>query len=146
MLAILRIVQFEDPKDLQSEIQFQKYFTIKNGETMILGRSKEVQWQIIDSLSSGKHLKFEMQGGYLFFEDLESKNGTKLNKIRVRERTNLYLDDVITLGATYIHIDADHTPLESRMKLRSPNGRDDKYAFVEEFGELTNPKLILDFD
>ncbi len=144
MLAILRIVQFENPEDFNSKVLFQKYFTIKDGEIMVLGRSSATNWQIPDPMASSTHLSFKMVGGMILINDLNSKNGTKLNQVKITSRTNLYLDDVITLGDTYIHIDADHTPLESRMKLRSPNGRDDEYASETDWSSLTRPNIKID--
>ncbi len=141
MLAIIRVVQFEDPKNFNSEVLFQKYFTIKDGETMILGRSSAVNWQIPDPLASSTHLSFKLAGGMLIIKDLNSKNGTKLNQIKLQKQTNLYLDDVINLGATFIHIDPDHTPLDSRYKLRSPNGRDDEFSSEHDWADLTIPKI-----
>jgi pSer/pThr/pTyr-binding forkhead associated (FHA) protein len=110
MFIILRIVRFQDPKDLNSPIDFQYFVTVKYGQEITIGRSKFCNQVINDDFCSSEHCIFSFRDDLVFVRDNESKNGTKLNGVRIYKDELIEVKDVVHVGKTIIHIDEDKTP------------------------------------
>ena len=51
-----------------------------------------------DGYVSGTHCKFELVEGDLFLTDLESSNGTKVNGVKITEKTKVTENDIVRIG------------------------------------------------
>ncbi len=74
-------------------------FTIN--QSYIVGRNRELcDLQITkdDHYISGKHLRFLRAQGAIFVEDMQSKNGTWLNKKRLLSRARIRSGDILRMG------------------------------------------------
>ena len=77
-------------------------FVELNRESVIIGRSKDVDLTITDPMSSRKHCEVRRQtGGSWLLVDLESKNGTFVNGSPV-SHWSLKDGDLISIGAATI--------------------------------------------
>ncbi len=92
---------------------------IENLSTIILGRSSRSDFKIPDELMSSKHLKIFLKPPKIHIMDLDSKNGTYLNGIRI-ESSDVFLGDEIKIGSTKISIAAEKMDANSRDALVFP--------------------------
>ena len=92
---------------------------LENLSTVILGRSSRSDFKIPDELMSSKHLKIFLRPPKLHITDLDSKNGTYLNGIRI-ESSDVFLGDEIKIGSTKISITAEKMDPNSRDALIFP--------------------------
>ncbi len=71
------------------------------GESLVIGRSPEVDVSIPDRFLSRRHARLYLRGETLFVEDLGSRNGTRLNGRPLAEPRPVGVGDVIQLcGST----------------------------------------------
>lgn len=70
-----------------------------------IGRDPSTQIVISDAHCSKVHASLVFQDGSLWLEDLNSKNGTSLNGIKIKKQ-RLFLGDVVMIGETKLAIDA----------------------------------------
>ncbi|OYW13545.1 MAG: hypothetical protein B7Z55_16690, partial [Planctomycetales bacterium 12-60-4] len=66
-------------------------------ERLLIGRSAECQLQVEDPAVSGRHCDLRFDGLHWRLNDLDSRNGTRVNGVAVRER-ELLSGDEITIG------------------------------------------------
>ncbi len=92
---------------------------INVGTYMTFGRSSEAQCQINNDRISSLHCKFYFQRDSLQISDLNSKNGTYLNGIRI-EKSELFLGDEIKIGDATLTIAEDKMDEESKKALTFP--------------------------
>lgn len=123
MHVILRLVRFKDPKDFSSDVEFQDFATLKNGQKVTVGRSKSCDCTVVDDFCSSRHCAVTFENGKLLLSDLGSKNGTSLNGINIARDEFINTKDVIVIGRTFIHIDEDRTPTSilSNLKAKEEN-------------------------
>jgi ABC-type multidrug transport system ATPase subunit len=74
-----------------------RVFELKESD-IILGRKPPASVALDHPLVSTKHARLTCEGGKWFLEDLGSRNGTFINKIRLRGRRELSDRDEISLG------------------------------------------------
>lgn len=88
-----------------SEARLQKFTALEfaDGRAVVIGRGAECDLRIDDSLSSRRHARIDWVGGSAFVEDLESKNGTRLNGQGIR-RAALSSNDQIQIGETLLTV------------------------------------------
>lgn len=142
MNLTLRMVQFEDPKDFYSKIVFQEFITIKHGQKISVGRSSSCEIILDDGYTSSLHAILQFKNNSLLISDSVSKNGTKVNGVKIRSQIPIFIKDVISIGRTYIHIDEDK--LSSEVKAIFQRSVDDtftNYLPTDDFTEITNIKL-----
>lgn len=72
--------------------------------SLIVGRSSVCDIYIDDTKLSRQHFVLESDGERLYVMDLQSRNGTTLNGIRVNSRQILHSGDKITAGLSDIYI------------------------------------------
>lgn len=104
------------------------------GEMVAVGRSSSCDLQVEDEKISGRHCRLYLKIDRLELYDLDSKNGTYLNGIRV-DRSEVFLGDEVQLGDTVISLE------ESKM----PQDAIDALTFPGPFKERLNYELKADF-
>jgi pSer/pThr/pTyr-binding forkhead associated (FHA) protein len=79
------------------------------GKEYVIGRSSSCNIKLNDENSSGKHCKIYLNdSGAIIIEDLDSKNGTRLNgiKLNANSKIKFYIGDNITI-AKDVHLSLD---------------------------------------
>ena len=102
MIVMLRL----QTKDIVTEIPLEIY------KSIVVGRSIHANHKTSDELMSGTHCRISLTHSKLEVMDLESKNGTYLNGLRV-DRSDVFLGDEIRVGTTKITIFHDKMDPES---------------------------------
>jgi phosphoserine phosphatase RsbU/P len=77
--------------------------------SLTLGRSSGNDLPIGDRTLSRSHARISVEGERAVLEDLESRNGTMLNGVRISEPTPLHPGDRIVLGETSIEFNVEVT-------------------------------------
>ena len=86
----LRIrVKGQKPEDL----------TLYMNESFIVGRAQMCNLYFDDKRMSRQHFALEWDGQYMYVTDLETTNGTEVNKVPIHERRRLQQEDVISAGS-----------------------------------------------
>src|SRR5205823_1816277 len=68
-----------------------------------MGRSRQAEMPLLDDAASRRHARLWIDGGTLYIEDLESRNGTLVNGERI-DKVALRPGDCIAVGATLIQV------------------------------------------
>jgi hypothetical protein len=84
-------------KEVVNEVPIEIY------KSIVVGRSIHANHKVSDELMSGTHCRITLTHSKLEVMDLESKNGTYLNGLRV-DRSDVFLGDEIRVGSTKITI------------------------------------------
>jgi len=71
--------------------------------SIILGRSRRADHTLLDQAVSSSHCQLVYEENRLFIRDLESKNGTFVNGVRI-ESSPIYVGDEVRLGKTQVTI------------------------------------------
>lgn len=71
--------------------------------SVVIGRSSRTDFKVTDELMSGTHCKITLIPPRLEVVDLDSKNGTYINGIRI-EQAEIFLGDEIKIGSTKISL------------------------------------------
>ncbi len=109
-------------------------FSLPVNESIIIGRSSRANCQINDDLMSSSHCRLHLKFDRLEINDMDSKNGTYLNGIRV-ERSEVFMGDEIKLGGSKI------TLFEEKME----NDSIELLTFPGPFKERVSHELRVDF-
>ncbi len=104
-----------------------------NGAVAI-GRSSKAEIQLDDEKISSRHCRFFLKRDRLELTDLDSKNGTYLNGIRV-EQSEIFIGDEVRLGDTVITLEEKHMSPDSV----------DALTFPGPFKDRMNYELKADF-
>jgi general secretion pathway protein E len=110
------------------------------------GRSSENEIRLDDEKASRKHCVIEPDGrGGYSLKDLDSRNGTKLNDIRIAKQTALAAGDIIRIGSHEYLVEATEDSAsnaadESAVELSSPDHEDEPYEPRGE-GPQSSPDL-----
>lgn len=99
-------------------------------DKLLIGRSEKCQLRIQDDLASGTHCLLIMKGKDLCVEDMNSKNGTYINNIRIIS-SRLCMNDVLKIGNSFIRID----PVKNSEEVKKLLQYDGSYR--RDRGELT---------
>lgn len=83
-------------------IQKGDFIHLKNG--LSFGRGEENSIVLSDPFISNQHTRFFVHNGRYVIEDLNSKNGTVLNRDRLLKKTYLRPDDIITIGTAMFRV------------------------------------------
>lgn len=73
-------------------------------EAVWLGRGGFCQMQISDPQLSRRHCQFSYVDGHLYVEDMDSKNGTRVNGELIEERVELEDGDTVTVGGHQLRV------------------------------------------
>lgn len=85
-------------------------FDISEGQTIMVGRSWNCDITVGDEFTDAQHIQISRgESGELYLEDLDTLNGSRINKRRINEKTRYRLGDTITIGDIDLRIvDAEH--------------------------------------
>lgn len=86
--------------------------------TNVIGRAEALPLQILDDLVSRKHLRirFDEAENRYYAEDMDSKHGIFINRVKISEKTALSDGDEILIGnTTLLFTDKDFEDRESAL-------------------------------
>ena len=84
-----------DEKELMPLKEFR--ISLSKNQIVIVGRSKEAQLPLDDDNLSRKHFYFSIKDKQVYINDMDSKNGTFINK-RMTESSPIKENDYISAG------------------------------------------------
>lgn len=108
--------------------------------SVVIGRSSKSDHKIPDDLMSSLHCKFSLKPPQLEVVDLESKNGTYLNGLRV-EQADIFLGDEIKIGGTKVTILTEKMDQNSINALTFPGVARDRVAHGLQL-DFTGARMI----
>lgn len=112
---------------------------ISAGQMVTVGRSGQCECQIDDDKMSGRHCRFFLRQDKLELSDLDSKNGTYLNGIRV-EQSEIFVGDEIRIGDTIITFEEESFDSEALQALTFPGPHQDRLSY-ELKADFTGARL-----
>jgi hypothetical protein len=113
---------------------------LKERESVIIGRTSRSNHMIPDELLSSAHCKILLMPNKLEVIDLESKNGTYLNGLRI-EQSDLFLGDEIRIGNTKVIISTEKMDTESVETLTFPGASKDRQSHGLQL-DFTGARMI----
>ena len=105
-----------------------KEYSLSLGQILHVGRSSKCDLKVDDEKLSGKHCRFYLKKDRLETTDLESKNGTDLNGIRI-EQSEMFVGDEIRAGSTLITLGEKDTDEEALGVLTFPGPSNDRISY-----------------
>ena len=81
---------------------------------ILLGRDQGCQIMLKDETVSARHAKLSFHHGHWWVEDLGSRNGTRLNKQKLKTATVLTTGDEIACGKARLAVDLGSNALPQR--------------------------------
>lgn len=84
------------------------------GEEETVGRGAGASLALPDAEASRRHLRLRQRAGVVTVEDLGSKNGSRLNRRRLRRTRRLRPGDELTVGTTRLRLEAPPDPAAAR--------------------------------
>lgn len=135
------------------QLQLDENVELPENADVIIGRSEECDYTIRDERCSSKHLQISLANNELWAIDLNSKNGTLLDKSRIEEE-QLFIGSKIEIGNSKIAIDSKHMTSEekrafTRKKTAAESGRNNNDLSIcdESFKmEFTNAGMSINQD
>ena len=109
-------------------------------KSVILGRGNSSTHKIKDQLMSGEHCKITLTPGKLEITDLESKNGTYLNGLRV-DQSQMFLGDEVKVGGSKITIISEKMDPGSVDALTFPGAARDRQSHGLQL-DFTGARMI----
>lgn len=98
------------------------------GQIVAIGRSSKCEFQLDDQKISGRHCRFYLKTDRLEVTDLDSKNGTYLNGIRI-ETSEVFVGDEIKIGDTLITLKEESFDKEALELLTFPGPFKDRMSY-----------------
>ena len=97
---------FVDRRNGLDEPRMPRMLMMRDGESIMFGRSDEADQMIEDKTVSSRHMRLTCEGDALYIEDVGSSNGTKVNgvKIPANEPRRLNENDMILIGRTTLTV------------------------------------------
>jgi len=108
--------------------------------SVVIGRTNKSSHMISDELLSGAHCKITLMPDRLEVIDLESKNGTYLNGLRI-EQSEIFLGDELRLGSTKVTIVAEKMDPPSIKALTFPGASRDRQSHGLQL-DFTGARMI----
>jgi pSer/pThr/pTyr-binding forkhead associated (FHA) protein len=102
--------------------------------TSVIGRAESLSLQILDDLVSRKHLRicFDEAVDKYYAEDMSSKHGVFVNRVRITERVFLSEGDEILIGnTTLLFTDEDFNDQESALSHYKKTGERVRMTRIE---------------
>ncbi len=109
MTVVLRIVR-------RGNVDGERELTV--GESLVVGRSPEVDVRVLDLVASRKHCQLKLAGdGCVWIEDLGSRSGTIVNGTPLTSRTQVPIPCVVEVGRyqLQIHVKGEAPRVESKV-------------------------------
>jgi len=91
---------------------------LMTGDTLVVGRASTCDLRIDDSSLSRQHCRIRKTNGVYFVEDLESRNGTQVDGMRIKAPVRLEDGALIQLAATTIIMFSHQEDLEVQAEQR----------------------------
>jgi diguanylate cyclase (GGDEF)-like protein len=91
---------------------------LMTGDTLVVGRASTCDLRIDDSSLSRQHCRIRKTNGVFFVEDLESRNGTQVDGVRIKAPVRLEDGALIQLAATTIIMFSHQEDLEVQAEQR----------------------------
>ncbi len=110
------------------------------GRQITIGRSSSCDHKVPDELMSSTHCRINLQTQKMEITDLESKNGTYLNGLRI-EKSEIFLGDEIKIGGTKITIVSDKMDPQSVDALTFPGAVRDRQSHGLQL-DFTGARMI----
>jgi pSer/pThr/pTyr-binding forkhead associated (FHA) protein len=85
----------------------QTFFTLTGPIT--IGRGDQAQIQVTDEYSSKVHVRLSFKDEYILLEDMNTKNGTTINGLKISQEL-LFWGDVVKFGNTELRFSPKNTP------------------------------------
>ncbi len=127
------ILKLETGNDI-SEIPLEMY------KSVVIGRANSSSHKVKDQLMSGEHCKITLTPGKLEIADLESKNGTYLNGLRV-DHSQMFLGDEVKVGGSKITIISEKMDPGSVDALTFPGAARDRQSHGLQL-DFTGARMI----
>lgn len=105
-----------------------KEHDLKTGDIIAIGRSSKCDLQLGDERMSSQHCRINLNYDKLEVIDLDSKNGTYLNGIRV-ESSEVFIGDKIRVGATTITLEEESLDSDAIRVLTFPGPTRDRLTY-----------------
>jgi pSer/pThr/pTyr-binding forkhead associated (FHA) protein len=129
---------------------FSKEHQLSLNESLSLGRSSSCGLIIDDERISSKHCRIELKWDRLEINDLDSKNGTYLNGIRI-DSSEVFVGDEIRIGKTIIKVEEQEADTQAinalsfpgPMKERITHGLKADYTGMKHFHQPDDKKALL---
>lgn len=109
------------------------------GDALVIGRADDVDIVVDEASVSRRHAKLFVRDGAWFVEDLQSRNGTRVNGVLVVGPTPIGPDDVIAVGDTVLRVAAqqDRPGRSVEVAWTAPSTSDDTvFAILKPASEL----------
>jgi len=84
----------------------QTFFTLTGPTT--IGRGDQAQIQVTDEYSSKVHVRLSFKDEYILLEDMNTKNGTTINGLKISQEL-LFWGDVVKFGNTELRFSPKNT-------------------------------------
>lgn len=85
-------------------LQGHKYF-VRTDSPILIGRNEEANIRIAyDEFCSRKHAVVSWENNACYIQDLNSTNGTYVNKVKIAEKIKLNNQDIISFGSTEVMV------------------------------------------
>jgi len=116
-------------------------FGMEPGKSYIVGKDPNLCDIIFTDLSVSKqNAKITLEQKNIFIEDLNSKNGTFVNNVKVKEKTQIASRDLITLGTTTFLI-VEKEAAQETIYYTPPVFKEKKVEVKEKKEELTKAEI-----
>lgn len=106
--------------------------SVKN--RIVLGRGAGCDLRFADIQLSREHCAFSYDGHQVFVEDLNSRNGTKVNGLRIKGKKRLRNHDHVSVGSYRLLV--IHKAASADKKVRLPSLMTDEEKWAEEIAHL----------
>lgn len=108
--------------------------------SIVIGRSSKSNHKVLDELMSSTHCKLMLTPRKLEITDLESKNGTYLNGLRI-EQSEVFLGDEIKIGGTKVTILQDKMDPATIQAITFPGAAKDRQSHGLQL-DFTGARMI----
>lgn len=106
-------------------LQGHKYF-VKSDSPILIGRNEEANIRIAyDEFCSRKHAVVSWENNICYIQDLNSTNGTYVNKARIEGKVKLNNQDIISFGSTEVLVFIADRPMNGK------SGMDDDVSYED---------------
>lgn len=113
-------------------------------EDTTLGRSSDCSLKLEDIKCSKLHLTARLAGNKVTIKDLDSRNGTYINGIKVKD-SYLFLGDILKVGNTILTLDeANMTEAERTLLIRKESFQGSGSHDLKQFAEFPYPQTEQD--
>lgn len=100
-------------KILNRKLKLEESIKLPKNADIILGRSDECDYSIPDEKCSGRHLQISISDDKIWAMDLNSKNGTKVDDLKIDEE-QIFIGTKIEIGSTKITLNTKYMTMDEK--------------------------------